>query len=81
MIAANQIGIAATSVNTLFMAVCGALALGAGLAFGLGGKETAGEMVKSWREQAKAAAPKLEKATDAARTAAQQKIGQPRAAS
>jgi hypothetical protein len=40
VIAVNQIGIAQTLVNTLFMAFVGALALAAGLAFGLGGRET-----------------------------------------
>ena len=38
VVAVNQIGIATTLVNTLFMAFVGALALGIGLAFGLGGR-------------------------------------------
>ncbi|MBV9596636.1 MAG: small-conductance mechanosensitive ion channel, partial [Chloroflexi bacterium] len=44
VIAVNQIGVAATLVNTLFMAVVGALALALGLAFGLGGRETAAQI-------------------------------------
>lgn len=64
VIAVNQIGIAATLVNTLFMGFIGALALALGLAFGLGGRETAAEMVKKWYAQGKAAAPKLEEAAD-----------------
>ena len=48
VVAVNQLGIATELVNTLFMAVVGALALGAGLAFGLGGRETAGEIVRKW---------------------------------
>jgi hypothetical protein len=40
VVAANQVGIAATLVNTLFMGFVGALALALGLAFGLGGRET-----------------------------------------
>ena len=36
MVAVNQIGVATELVNTLFMAVAGALALAFGLAFGLG---------------------------------------------
>src|SRR2546422_877829 len=36
VIALNQIGVAATLVNTLFIAFVGALALAFGLAFGLG---------------------------------------------
>ena len=38
VVAVNQIGIAQTLVNTLFMAVVGAIALALGLAFGLGGR-------------------------------------------
>lgn len=48
VVAVNQLGIATELVNTLFMAVVGALALGAGLAFGLGGRETAGEILRKW---------------------------------
>jgi hypothetical protein len=51
VVAVNQIGIATELVNTLFMAVVGALALGLGLAFGLGGRETAGEIVRKWYEK------------------------------
>ena len=46
VVAVNQLGIATELVNTLFMAVVGALALGLGLAFGLGGRETAAEIVR-----------------------------------
>jgi small-conductance mechanosensitive channel len=48
VVAVNQIGIATALVNTLFMAVVGALALALGLAFGLGGRETAAEIVRKW---------------------------------
>ena len=41
IIAVDQVGIASTLVNTLFMGVVGALALACGLAFGLGGRELA----------------------------------------
>lgn len=64
--AVNQIGIATTLVNTLFMGFVGALALAAGLAFGLGGRETAGEIVSEWYQQGKQAAPKVARAADAA---------------
>ena len=66
VIAVNQIGIAATLVNTLFMGFIGALALALGLAFGLGGRETAAEIVRKWYEQGKDAAPKVADATDRA---------------
>lgn len=48
VVAVNQLGIATELVNTLFMAVVGALALGVGLAFGLGGRETASEILNRW---------------------------------
>src|SRR5205809_627165 len=48
VVAVNQIGIASTLVNTLFMATVGALALAFGLAFGLGGRETAAQIVADW---------------------------------
>ncbi len=52
VVAVNQLGIATELVNTLFMAVVGALALGLGLAFGLGGRETAAEIVNKWYAKA-----------------------------
>lgn len=48
VVAVNQIGIATTLINTLFMAVVGAMALALGLAFGLGGRDTAAEIVRRW---------------------------------
>jgi hypothetical protein len=50
--AVNQLGIATELVNTLFMAIVGAIALGMGLAFGLGGRETAGEILRKWYAKA-----------------------------
>lgn len=52
VVAVNQLGIATTLVNTLFMATVGALALALGLAFGLGGRETAGMIVRDWYDGA-----------------------------
>jgi hypothetical protein len=66
VIAVNQIGIAATLVNTLFMGFIGALALALGIAFGLGGRETAAEIVRRWYEQGRQAAPKISEAADRA---------------
>ena len=70
VIAVNQIGIAATLVNTLFMGVVGAVAVAFALAFGLGGRETAAEVVRKWYDQAQAAAPKVEAAADRAQSKA-----------
>src|SRR5215210_6222502 len=66
IVAVNQIGIAQTLVNTLFFGLVGALALALGLAFGLGGRETADEIVQTWYHQGKEAAPKIARATEAA---------------
>lgn len=52
VVAVNQLGIATELVNTLFMAIVGALALALGLAFGLGGRDTAGEIVQKWYAKA-----------------------------
>src|SRR2546430_6359705 len=50
--AADQLGIAQTLINTLFMGVVAALALAFGLAFGLGGREQAAEIWADWRGHA-----------------------------
>jgi len=64
VVAVNQIGIAQTLVNTLFMGLVGALALAVGLAFGLGGRDTAGQIVQSWYNRGRAARPKIERAAE-----------------
>lgn len=51
IIAANQIGVAATVVNTLLLATVGALALAVGLAFGLGGRDTAAQLLRDWQRK------------------------------
>ncbi len=76
VVAVNQIGIAETLINTLFMAVVGALALALGLAFGLGGRETAAELLREWREKARQNAPRIEQAArEASREAASRADG------
>ena len=49
--ALNQIGVATMIVTILFAGIVGALALAAGLAFGLGGRETAAEIWESSYQQ------------------------------
>jgi hypothetical protein len=66
VVAVNQIGIATTLVNTLFMAFVGAIALGLGLAFGLGGRETASKIVSQMYDAAKDKGPQLAHAGEAA---------------
>jgi hypothetical protein len=71
VVAVNQIGIATELVNTLFMAIVGALALGLGLAFGLGGRETAGEIVRQWYSKAQDKSGQLREAAENADAQAQ----------
>lgn len=72
VVAVNQLGIATTLVNTLFMAVVGAIALAAGLAFGLGGRETAAQIVQGWYQQGRANAPKVREAAERAQQQVQE---------
>lgn len=72
IIAVNQVGIASTLVNTLFIGFVGAIALAVGLAFGLGGRETAGMIVANWYNKGQQAAPKMQAAAGAAQQQAQQ---------
>lgn len=50
--AISQLGIAPTIVNTLFMGMIGAISLAIGLAFGLGGKDTAAKITETWYRNA-----------------------------
>ena len=64
VVAVNQIGVAQALVNTLFMGFVGALALAAGLAFGLGGRDTAGRIVDNWYRRGREAQPRMERAAE-----------------
>jgi hypothetical protein len=77
VVAINQLGIATTLVNTLFMGFVGALALAAGLAFGLGGRDTAARIVSNWYAQSGGMSAKLARAADAAGDRTHQLDGQP----
>jgi hypothetical protein len=57
--ALSQIGVATMIVTILFAGVVGALALAAGLAFGLGGRETAAEIWQQSYQQSQQAAQQL----------------------
>jgi hypothetical protein len=65
VVAVNQIGVATELVNTLFMAFVGAIALGAALAFGLGGRETAAEIVRNWYSRTQQKKGELARSADA----------------
>ena len=75
VVAVNQLGIATTLVNTLFMGTVGALALALGLAFGLGGRDTAAQIVSNWYAQGRQVAPKMAQAASAASDQATQQMG------
>ena len=55
------------------MATVGAVALALGLAFGLRGRETAGEIVRNWYQTSQRAAPKLKEAARDVKEQAQDK--------
>ena len=80
VVAVNQIGVAQELVNTLFMGFIGALALAAGLAFGLGGRETAGQIVDNWYRRGRAAQPKIERAAENVERQAQRNMPSTRGA-
>jgi len=75
VVAVNQLGIATTLINTLFMATVGAVALALGISFGLGGKDTAAEIVRKWygkaQEQKSRIAATAQSAGDIARAKAE----------
>jgi len=76
VIAVNQIGVATTLVNTLFMGLVGALGLALGLAFGLGGRDTASEIVRNWYRQGQQAAPRIQQAAREAQRQAESGLSQ-----
>ena len=69
VVALNQVGIARELVNILFMATVGAVALALGLAFGIGGRDTAAEVVRNWYERSRGLAPKAGETAERARDA------------
>jgi hypothetical protein len=66
VVAVNQIGIASNLINILLIGVVGALALAAGLAFGLGGRDKAAQVIDSWKRGAGAERPSLSRVTNIA---------------
>ncbi|MGI9139751.1 MAG: mechanosensitive ion channel family protein [Gemmatimonadaceae bacterium] len=51
VVAVNQLGVARTLINTLFTGLISAVALAAGLAFGLGGREMAARKLEEWNNR------------------------------
>jgi hypothetical protein len=61
MAALGQIGVAATVIDTIFIGTIAALALAFGLAFGLGGRDTAAQIWQSGYKSVQENLPKLSK--------------------
>jgi hypothetical protein len=70
VVAVNQLGIATTLINTLFIGVIGAVALALGLSFGLGGRDMAARVVERWGASGPEGARKMADAARAARSQA-----------
>lgn len=63
--AVNQLGIAETVVNTLFIGTVAAVALAFGLAFGLGGRDVAGRITQGWYASGQEASSRVMRYTQA----------------
>jgi hypothetical protein len=59
MAAVDQLGIAETVMNTLFIGLVAMVALAAGLAFGLGGQQTAAQITAGWYAKGREAGAKI----------------------
>lgn len=57
--AVNQLGIAATVVNTLFIGAVAAVAIATGLAFGIGGQNVAAQITQRWYTKGQEASQKV----------------------
>lgn len=71
VVALNQLGIATTLINTLMIGLVGGFSIAFGLAFGLGGKDRAAQLIDTVGRNAERAGPKLERAANAAGRQAQ----------
>ncbi len=66
IIAVNQIGIGVAVINTLLTGLVGAVALAAGLAFGLGGRDLAARKLDDWSDQLSDSSGKANRSANAA---------------
>jgi hypothetical protein len=64
IIAVNQLGIAETLVNTLFMGAVALAVLALGLSFGLGGRDVAAKILEKWYAEGRQKAGKIAEAAD-----------------
>ncbi len=58
--AVNELGVAPVVVNTLYIGLVAAISLALGLAFGLGGRDTAARLTEQWVGQAQSTATKVQ---------------------
>ncbi len=63
--AVNELGVAPVVVNTLYIGLVAAISLALGLAFGLGGRETAAKLTEQWVGSAQSTAAKAQLAQTA----------------
>lgn len=61
VVAVNQLGVARTLINTLFTGLVSAVALAAGLAFGLGGRDLAARKLDEWNNRSRGGGPPPER--------------------
>ena len=66
VVAVNQLGIATTLINTLLIGVVGAFSIAFGLAFGLGGRDRAAQILDTMQRNAERAGPRLQRTAEAA---------------
>jgi hypothetical protein len=66
VVAVHQLGIASTLVSILFMGLVGAAALALGLSFGLGGRDTAAQIVRDWYAASQQATARIESESEIA---------------
>lgn len=76
VVAVNQLGIATTLINTLLIGVVGAFTLAFGLAFGLGGRDRAAQLLDTLGRNAERARPQLEHAAETAVQGTQSQVRQ-----
>ena len=76
IVAVNQIGIAKELVNTLFTGAVALAVIAFGLAFGLGGRDLAANVLRRWYGEAQANAPKLQQAAENAGEMAERRMNQ-----
>jgi Mechanosensitive ion channel, conserved TM helix len=76
VVAINQLGIATTLINTLMIGIVGAFSIAFGLAFGLGGRDRAAQILDQIGRQASRAGSGLERAVRAGARSVQNEVRQ-----